>query len=332
MDSSREGHSCLVPMAEERTPPHQHPGGGGGGQHLMLRLAHPIGYARADLWQVAPEGIGGMGDGTDPTKPPELSDERELLEEEDSEFDGDSDKDHDLDFTVPQNFAQVQDSKAAQKQELATQLIGDSEFKKNWGLGLLELLDKRTLLDLPMDRPMSGLVLDVSPIVRTYRKMLILKKAVSNHLPSNLMGDKEKGEMDTTDREDVTQFWNLMLDVIMEAVEGPMRSELLQNPSFWANQVREILENSEGQEMVDVLKTKDPHLNPLLPVPPRPSKPSKSETKSDSTSSDEGSSSYSTNSNNAEGTERKQGHENEEKYAGEAKEEFLQFVPPSTFS
>ena len=83
-----------------------------------------------------------------------------------------------------------------------------------------------------MDRPLSGLVLDVSHLVRTFRKKLTLKQVVRNHLPSSIKGNGKKGGIDTADPEDVALFWNLMLDVIMETVEGPMRSELLQTQPF----------------------------------------------------------------------------------------------------
>ena len=110
-----------------------------------------------------------------------------------------------------------------------------------------------------------------------------------------------------------------MLDVIMEAVEGPMKSELLQNPSFWANQVREVLESSDELELVDILKTKDPHCNPLLTGPPLTNRPAKSV----SASSDGGSSSYSAEGNKSVGTARNPEQENADKEAGESMEEFL---------
>ena len=67
---------------------------------------------------------------------------------------------------------------------------------------------------------------------------------------------------------EVSVFWDLILDTIMETVEGPMRSELLQNSSFWANQVREILEGSDGAEMTEILLTNDSHSNPLHKTAP----------------------------------------------------------------
>ena len=95
-----------------------------------------------------------------------------MLDEEYIEFgeESDQEKEHDLDFRIINNFAKNQDAKAGQRQELAINLLGNEEVKEKWSMGIMEFLEKRALLDLPMDRPLAGLVLDVQPLVSTHTK------------------------------------------------------------------------------------------------------------------------------------------------------------------
>ena len=77
---------------------------------------------------------------------------------------------HDLEFSIVDNFAKVQDAKAAQKQGLAINLLANQEVREKWSNGKLDLLEKRALLDLPMDRPLAGLVLDVHALGKNVQK------------------------------------------------------------------------------------------------------------------------------------------------------------------
>ncbi len=86
------------------------------GMHFTIRLAHPIGFTRDELWRAAPDEPGRTVSNETQLAKPEPSDEMDLFGEEVSEFDEESDGDHDLDFSVSHNFKQIQDSKAAQKQ------------------------------------------------------------------------------------------------------------------------------------------------------------------------------------------------------------------------
>ena len=152
-----------------------------------------------------------------------------MLDEEYSEFgeESDQEKEHDLDFGTTNNFVKIQDAKAAQRQELAINLLGNEVVKEKWSMGIMEFLEKRALLDLPIDRPLAGLVLDVQPLVSTHRKKLILKKAVLHIRENEKRGGLDCIEDIPATKEEVTIFWDLILDIIMEAVEGPMRTELL---------------------------------------------------------------------------------------------------------
>ena len=152
------------------------------GNHFRVRLGHPIGFVRKEHWEVAPVWVDGHeANGPWAEQEPKQQDVQAMLDEECSEFNEDSDleKEHDLDYKIIANLTKVQDDKAKERQEMAVAIFLDQDLKEMWAHGTMEFLSRRTLLDLPMENPLAGIVLDVRSLVYTYRKKITLKRAVN---------------------------------------------------------------------------------------------------------------------------------------------------------